>query len=152
MPSPNTKIEINSPAQPVQMANTEMINQEIKRISELLEKQELHWETQKLIGSLANMEENPSPQYTICKKYYTTAIEYLKVKRKFWSQFRDRSMDKNALDNIQGLMDDWYRYSLDYLGQEDIINSSKLAKEEFQMFKAMYNYCPKKQRRKNKKK
>jgi len=127
-------------------------NMEIKRLGELLVDTEARWATKKFIGSLANMEQNPSEQYTKCKKYYETGIEYIKAKRKFWSQFRDKSMDKNALDNIQGLMDDWFTNGLDYLGQENIRERSKEMKDEFQLFKLLFTMCPKKQRRKKTKK
>ena len=127
-------------------------NMEIKRLGELLVDTETRWATKKFMGSLVNMEENPTDAYTKCKKYYETGIEYIKAKRKFWSQFRDKSMDKNALDNIQGLMDEWFVNGLDYLGQENIKERSKEIKEEFKLFKQLFTMCPKKERRKKTKK
>jgi hypothetical protein len=147
-------IIINKPIIPKEMEAhyATAANMEIGRLGQLLVDTEATWATKKFMGSLVNMEQNPSEQYTKCKKYYETGIEYIKAKRKFWSQFRDKSMDKNALDNIQGLMDEWFTNGLDYLGQENIRERSKTIKDEFQLFKLLFTMCPKKDRRKKTKK
>jgi uncharacterized protein YutD len=98
------------------------------------------------------MEENPSKQYTLAKEYHETNIKYLKTKRRFWSQHRDNSMDKNALEKLQEDMADWITNGWAYLGMENHKQQNKDIKEEFIMFKLMFENTPKKERRKQSKK
>jgi hypothetical protein len=128
------------------------INGEIKRLGALLEREEDVWRRKLLIGMLVNMEENPSEQYTLAKKYHETNIKYLKTKRKFWSQHRDNSMDKNALEKLQEDMSDWITTGWAYLGMEEHEQQNKDIKEEFVMFKLMFENTPKKEKRKKNKK
>jgi len=125
----------------------EIINGEITRLGEILDSHQMRYLTK---ITIASMIPDKSKSKT-CLGYYEICIDYVKCKRRFWSQYRDKSMDKNALDIIQDKMDLWLQKAWEYLGMEQIEKDSKDAKEEFQLFKLMYESTPKKTRRKKKK-
>ena len=125
----------------------ESINGEITRLGKILDSQQIRYLTKITIASMIG---DKSKSKT-CLEYYEISIDYIKSKRRFWSQYRDKSMDKNALDIIQDKMDLWLQKAWEYLGMEQIEKDSKDAKEEFQLFKLMYESTPKKTRRKKKK-
>jgi len=125
----------------------EVINGEITRLGQILDRHQIRYLTK---ITIASMIPDKSKSKT-CLGYYEISIDYLKCKRRFWSQYRDKSMDKNALDIIQDKMDLWLQKAWEYLGMEQIEKDSKDAKEEFQLFKLMYESTPKKTRRKKKK-
>jgi|TARA_R110000744_G_scaffold11660_1_gene35313 hypothetical protein len=129
-----------------------IINGEIQRLGVLLEQHEQKWEVKKFMGSLVNMEENPSKDYTLAKEYHETNIRYIKTKRRFWSQYRDNSMDKNALDKLQEDMTDWITNVWAYLGMSQHEEQNKRIKEEFKLFKLIFENAPKKEKRKRNKK
>ena len=126
----------------------ETINDEITRLGELLDTHEARYNLKLMI---ANIVPEKSIQVKTCLNYYEMCVDFLKCKRRFWSQYRDKSMDKNALDILQDKMDLWLQSSWNYLGMEEVEQQSKTSKEEFQLFKLMYNTSPKKTRRKKKK-
>ncbi len=125
----------------------EVINGEITRLGQILDRHQIRYLTK---ITIASMIPDKSKSKT-CLGYYEICIDYVKCKRRFWSQYRDKSMDKNALDIIQDKMDLWLQKAWEYLGMEQIEKDSKDAKEEFQLFKLMYESTPKKTRRKKKK-
>ena len=130
--------------------SNENINQEITRLGELLDKQET---TYQLKLFMSNLVPTKSKQAKECLSYYEILIDFLKYKRRFWSQHRDNSMDKNALDMIQEKLDLWLDIRWKYLGMKYVKEESADAKEEFIIFKLIYQNTPKKVRRtkKNKK-
>lgn len=121
----------------------ETMNGEITRLGELLGTTERNWEMKKFIGSLANMEETPSEQYTKCKNYYISAIHHLKQKICFWTQYRESSFDEDALVKIQESLDEWITNGWNYLGMEGHRAEAENAKEESQLFRLMYETTPK---------
>ena len=67
--------------------------------------------------------------------HYDTTQRWCDVKIKAWDQILNNSKDKNMLDKINEAMDEWLQASWAYLGQADIIEESKNAKDEYDMFK-----------------
>ncbi len=123
------------------------INGEIKRLGNLLEAEENLWIRKQIIELI-----QPNERFTLAKNYHETASKYLKTKRRFWSQHRDNSMDKDALEKLQEEMADWITNGWAYLGMEEHEEQSEDVKQEFQMFKLMFENTPKKQKRKKNKK
>jgi len=67
--------------------------------------------------------------------HYDTTQRWCDIKIKAWGQIFDNRKDKNMLDKINEAMDDWLQSSWAYFGQADIIEESKNAKDEYEMFK-----------------
>jgi len=139
------------------------INGEIKRLGDLLEmvedrwnQRQTLWKHRRIIEMLLNANAEGIPtstsKYTLAKNFYETNIKYLKTKRRFWSQHRDNSMDKDALEKLQEEMAEWITNGWAYLGMEEHEEQNENVKEEFQMFKLMFENTPKKQKRKKNKK
>ena len=132
----------------IKRPSDELINGEITRLGELLDTHEARYNLKLMI---ANLVSEKSEQAKTCLNYYEMCVDFLKCKRRFWSQYRDKSMDKKALDILQDKMDLWFQSSWNYLGMENVKEQSKTAKEEFKLFKLMYETTPNKRRRKKKK-
>jgi len=131
------------------------INQEIKRLGNLLEAQENLWirkQTGMIVSLIAGIKSPSKDTFTLAKNFHETNIKYLKTKRRFWSQHRDNSMDKDALEKLQEEMAEWITNGWAYLGMEEHEEQNENVKEEFQMFKLMFENTPKKQKRKKNKK
>ena len=123
------------------------INGEIKRLGNLLEAEEKLWIKRQIIELI-----QPNERFTLAKNFHETNIKYLKTKRRFWSQHRDNSMDKDALEKLQEDMSEWITNGWAYLGMEEHEEQNEDIKKEFQMFKLMFENTPKKQKRKKNKK
>mgnify|MGYP003630936706 FL=1 len=130
----------------------ETINAEITRLGGVLERHELQWESKRLHGEMGKVLTGEYPDsFKVCEDYYSSGISYLKTKRRFWSQHRDNSMDKNGLEKLQEGMDEWLTNGWAYFGMEHYREETENIKEEFQMFKLMFENTPKKEARKRKK-
>ncbi len=129
-----------------------LINGEIQRLGNLLEAQENLWRRRQIIEMLKPIKSTTNENFTAAKNFHETNIKYLKTKRRFWSQHRDNSMDKNALEKLQEEMAEWITNGWSYLGMEEHEEQNENVKEEFQMFKLMFENTPKKQKRKKNKK
>jgi hypothetical protein len=129
-----------------------LINGEIQRLGNLLEAQENLWRRRQIIEMLKPIKSTTNENFTAAKNFHETNIKYLKTKRRFWSQHRDNSMDKDALEKLQEEMAEWITNGWSYLGMEEHEEQNENVKEEFQMFKLMFENTPKKQKRKKNKK
>ena len=120
------------------------IEDEIARLAKL-EKEISHtWEGKKAIASFVTI---PSEQFMLCKEYYENGLAHLKMKRRFWSQFRDNSFDKNSLNKVQETLNDWLMTGWAYFGMKEHKEQAEQAIEEFEMFKRMFEVTPKKKTR-----
>ena len=67
--------------------------------------------------------------------YYEKTVIWLDTKIKAWGQVLNKRKDKNMLDKINEAMDEWLQASWIYFGQGNIVEESKTAKEEYEVFK-----------------
>ena len=121
-----------------------MIAEEIVRLEKLKESMEKTYKEKKLMASMLHMvrmhthDKSPFAAFEEKEKdtnnYYEKTVIWLDTKIKAWGQVLNKRKDKNMLDKINEAMDEWLQASWIYLGQENIVQESKAAKEEYEVF------------------
>lgn len=140
------------------MTNMETLwQQEIARL-EILKKKKLDEYDRKtnFINIMCMMAEQTEHKKTATEiafvNNHNAVIKWLDVKIKAWNQLINKSKDKKLIDEINVALDEWLQASWHYLGQENIKEDSKNAKDEFEMFKRLLAITPNKKTRRGGKK
>ena len=125
------------------------IDDEIARIIKLKKKMNIHRESRlkqiKIAQTMTELLYNKvemkiykdkiAETKLLVNAHYDTTQRWCDIKIKAWRQIFDNRKDKNMLDKINEAMDEWLQSSWSYFGQSDIIEESKNAKDEYEMFK-----------------
>lgn len=75
----------------------------------------------------------------VIERYYKSVEMFMRCKIKFWEQFNAHQLDANILEKINETMTDFLEAGWEYLGQADIREESERAKDEYDMFKKMFD-------------
>ena len=121
------------------------IETEIARLALLEAEVSGTWKQKIAFEELFHLHDNE--RFALCKEYHEYALAHLKMKQRFWSQFRDNSFDKKSLSKIQETLNDWLTAGWAYFGMEGHKEQARQAIEEFAMFKKMFEVTPKKKTR-----
>jgi len=139
----------------------EMIKTEIERLEKLkvntIIRREEKSSIPKLIKRVYSLNNNSedlveSDQEKIVNTYYDATDNWLKVQIKAWNQILNNKKDKNMLDQINEALDDWLQSAWSYLGQENLEEESRIAKEGYIVFKTLLERTPNKKTRRGGKK
>ena len=84
------------------------------------------------------------------ENYYKCAETDLAHKIKFMKQYLTGEMEAHMLTKMNETMLEWIEASWEYFGQADIKKQSDQVKEEFNMFKVMFERCKIKEQAKKK--
>jgi len=86
----------------------------------------------------------------VVETYYKCSDAHLAHKIKFWTQYLTGEMEAHMLTKMNETMLEWIEASWEYFGQADIKKQSDQVKEEFNMFKVMFERCKIKEQAKKK--
>ena len=118
-----------------------LINEEIGRLERLRESQNDLFEAKMMPVRLASMlgilPEKQKEDKLQIEKFYKASDVFIVHKIDYWKQYLSGEMKSDMLEKMNETMTEWLELGWAYLGQEGIEEESKLAKEEFEMFKRM---------------
>jgi len=136
--------------------STDMINNEIARLEGLMEQSQDMYETKQRMckffmfvspssGGAADQENvalitEHSKKHT---KQFQATKAFTELKISFWKQFLTKKVRPTLLEELNEALTEWLEASWEYFGQEKIKEDSESAKEEYKMFKQMFEICEK---------
>ena len=94
-----------------------------------------------LLETMGLLTDEQTQRYKVRKTFYMCTDVHLVHKIKFWKQYQTREMEANMLTKMNETMTEWIEAGWEFLGQADIKEKSEDAKEEYNMFKVMFERC-----------
>ena len=130
------------------------INCEITRLETLRKAQsDLHEKRLMMINlfeMMGVMTDEQKQKKLVGETFYKCSDAHLVHKIKFWTQFKTGEMEANMLTKMNETMLEWIEAGWAYFGQADIKKESDQVKEEYNMFKVMFERCKIKEQAKKK--
>ena len=136
--------------------STSMINDEIARLESLMEQSQDMYETKQRMckffmfvspssGGAADPENvaritEHSKKHT---KQFQATKAFTELKISFWKQYLTKKVRPTMLEELNAALTEWLEASWEYFGQENIKEDSENAKDEYKMFKQMFEMCEK---------
>jgi len=129
--------------------------EEINRLSDLKAKQTATINTRRLMRGMASVmnaelfKDNPEQKalMDIQDKYYKKVAYLLDIKITIWTQIIERAKNPNMLDIFNEAFDEFLQTGWEYMGQENIEEETKDAKDEYKMFKLLLSQIPDKKKK-----
>jgi hypothetical protein len=94
-----------------------------------------------LLETMGLLTDEQTQRYKVRKTFYMCTDVHLVHKIKFWKQYQTREMEANMLTKMNETMTEWIEAGWEFLGQADIKQKSEEVKEEYNMFKVMFERC-----------
>ena len=125
------------------------VRTEINRLIQLLKAARIKVKTGNFLADIypdgmAEEKTKMLEQKKIHDEHYTAVILYMETKIRAWQQFINYEKDENILDKLNETMDEWLQKGWHYFGQKHIVEESKNAIDEYNMFKKLLNQIPNK--------
>jgi hypothetical protein len=122
-----------------------MINEEIVRLEALRESQTDACESKLMMINLLEMmgriTDEQKQKKLVVEEFYKCSNRHLAHKIKFWKQYQTGEMEANMLIKMNETMLEWIEAGWAYFGQAGIKEESEQVKEEYNMFKLMFERC-----------
>jgi len=130
------------------------INCEITRLETLRKSQSDDWEAKLMRINLLEMTglltDEQKQKTKAIKNFHKCSDAHLAHKIKFWTQYQTGEMEAHMLTKMNETMLEWIESAWENFGQADIKEESDQVKEEFNMFKVMFERCKIKEQAKKK--
>ena len=130
------------------------INCEITRLKALRKSKNDEGEATLMASNLFEMlgvlTDEQKQQKKALENFYKCSDAHLAHKIKFWTQYQTGEMEANMLTKMNETMLEWIEAGWEYFGQADIKEESEQVKEEYNLFKAMFQHCKIKEQAKKK--
>ena len=130
---------------------TSMINNEITRLESLMESSKDLYETKQSMSKMFMLCKLVSPEQEKKIEAHTKQFQATKVlmdlKISFWKQYLTKKVRPTMLEELNAGLTEWLEASWEYFGQENIKEDSENAKDEYKMFKQMFEMCEKKEKK-----
>jgi len=129
--------------------------EEINRLRDLKARQTATINTRRLMRGMASVmnaelfKDNPEQKalMDIQDKYYKKVAYLLDIKITIWTQIIERAKNPKMLDIFNEAFDEFLQASWSYMGQENIEEETKDAKDEYKMFKLLLSQIPDKKKK-----
>ena len=130
------------------------VNSEITRLETLRKSQSDAGEAKlmpiKMFEMLGLLTDEQKQMKKVIENFYECSDAHLAHKIKFWTQYQTGEMEANMLTKMNETMLEWIEAGWAYFGQADIKKESDQVKEEYNMFKVMFERCKIKEQAKKK--
>ena len=128
-----------------------MINTEIARLESLMESTKDLYETKQSMSKMFMLCKLVSPEQEKKIEAHTKQFQATKalmdLKISFWKQYLTKKVRPTMLEELNAGLTEWLEASWEYFGQENIKEDSENAKDEYKMFKQMFEMCEKKEKK-----
>jgi len=139
---------------------TSTINNEIARLESLMEKTQDIYETKhrmcKMFMTVSLSSGGaPDPENVALitehsekhTKQFQATKAFTELKISFWKQYLTKKVRPTMLEELNAALTEWLEASWEYFGQENIKEDSENAKDEYKMFKKMFEMCEKEKKK-----
>ena len=80
-------------------------------------------------------------------KQFQATKSFTELKISFWKQYLTKKVRPTMLEELNAALTEWLEASWEYFGQENIKEDSENAKDEYKMFKQMFEMCEKEKKK-----
>jgi hypothetical protein len=125
--------------------STTAINSEIARLESLRASQRETIETKLMMINFLEMmgkiTDEQKQKKEVVENFYKCSDTHITHKIKFWTQYKTGEMEADMLTKMNETMTEWIESGWAYLGMEDFKEQSDNVKDEYNMFKVMFERC-----------
>ncbi len=127
------------------------IHEEIARLETLMSRFQEDYETKHGMSKILLLCKLVSPEKA--KKiedhthHFQTTKAFTELKISFWKQYLTKKVRPTLLEELNAALTEWLEASWEYFGQENIKKDSENAKDEYKMFKKMFEMCEKEKKK-----